>query len=70
MQQVLPVQLAGLDIVKSLLHMVCELEVNNVGEPLHHQFCNDNAEIGRLKVLAVLDYILVGGDGRNGRRIG
>ena len=59
MQELLPIQLAGLDTVEFLLHVVCELKVDDVGESLHHKLRDHNAEVRGLKVFAVLYDIFV-----------
>ena len=69
-EDVAPLCLAVLDAVKLLLHLVCELQVDDIGKVLFHKPGDNSAERRGLEVLALFYNIVMGSDGGYSRRVG
>ena len=69
-QDLTPLGSAVFDLVQLGLHVVCEFQIHNVGKVLLHHACHHLAQRRGAQVLALLDHIVVGGDGGYGGRVG
>ena len=68
-QNVFPGDPAVFDLIEPVFHMRGELEIDDIGEAVLHEFGDDFAEGGRFEVLSFLGNILAPGDGADGRGI-